>query len=65
MFDENSKRLAVANRITGKTSLYDFPTPSPQAHRPVGAAVKPGVPDFYKGRLVVPCGHAGLLIERR
>lgn len=66
MFDENSKRLAVANRITGKTSLYDFSdAKAPKLIGRWALPSNPGIPDFYKGRLVVPCGHAGLLIERR
>ena len=66
MFDENSKRLAVANRITGKTSLYDFSdAKAPKLIGRWALPSNPGVPDFYKGRLVVPCGYAGLLIERR
>ena len=66
MFDESSGRLAVANRITGKTSLYDFSdAKSPRLLGRWALPSNPGVPDFYRGRLVVPCGYAGLLVERR
>lgn len=64
MYDEYSKKLAVANRVHGVVGVYDFSEPgNPKLLGKYKMPSNAGVPDFYKGRVLVPCGYAGLMIQ--
>ena len=64
-FDRATKRLAVTSRIDRRLAVYDFSDPS--APRPLfGAAIsgEPGLAAFHGGKMVVPAGFQGLLLQR-
>ncbi len=64
-FDENSGRLAVANRMFQICRLYDFSSKdSPKFLKKFDMKSHPNVPAFWKGKLVLPCGYSGLLLEK-
>ncbi len=64
-FDENSGRLAVANRIFQVCRLYDFSSKdSPKFIKKFDMKSHPNVPSFWRGKLVLPCGYSGLLLEK-
>ena len=65
MYDENSKRLAVTNRIFSNLGIYDFSdSENPKCLKKLLLPSNAGTPDFYKGRVVLPCGYAGILVEK-
>ena len=66
-FDEKTKRLVVANRASGKVSIYDFSdVENPKRMRSFSVNANPSVADFTTdGRIVLPCGYAGALVERK
>lgn len=66
-FDEKTKRLVVANRASGKVSVYDFSdVENPKRMRSFTVNANPSVADFTSdGRIVLPCGYAGALVERK
>ncbi len=66
-FDEKTKRLVVANRASGKVSIYDFSdAKNPKRTRSFVVDGNPSVADFTEdGRVVLPCGYAGVLVERK
>ena len=64
-FDSATKRLAVTSRIDRRFAVYDFADPS--APRPLfGAAIsgEPGLAAFHEGKVVIPAGFQGLLLQR-
>ena len=61
----DGRRVVLTSRIARQASLYDFSDPA----RPVakGAWSFSGNPDqavFHRGRVVIPCGYEGLLLQR-
>ena len=64
MWDGGDK-LAITARISKQIGLYDIK--DIKAPKLLWTETVPGNPDtalFWKGRLVVPCGYQGLLIEK-
>jgi hypothetical protein len=59
-------RVAITSRINREVAMYDFSNPDKPvlqwAHRISG---NPDTPAFHKGRLVIPAGHQGVLLEKR
>ena len=64
-FDSATKRLVVTSRIDRNLAVYDFSEPSNP--RPLfGAAIsgEPGLAAFHDGKVVVPAGYQGLLLQK-
>ena len=64
--DPGSGRVAVANRMFKNCHIYDFSDrANPKLLKRVQLNANPNVPAFWKGRVVLPCGYSGLLLEKR
>ena len=64
-YDPESKRLAVANRMYGVCRLYDFSdAANPKFLKKYELSSNPHVPVFWRGKLLIPGGYAGLLLEK-
>lgn len=58
--------VAVLNRLSRRCGVYDFSDPArPRVLREYAFKNHPNAPAFWRGRLVVPGGYAGLLVEAR
>lgn len=63
--DRSTGKVAVANRMFRNCHTYDFSDRrNPRLLKKVGLHANPFVPAFWKGRVVLPCGYSGLLLER-
>lgn len=63
-YDPATGRLAVLNRIFRNLRIYDFSdkaNPKLLKHLPLHSS--PYAPTFWKGRVVLPGGYSGLLLE--
>ena len=61
----DGRLVAFTTRINRVASLYDFADPSHPV--PKAAWTLSGNPDlaaFHKGRVIIPCGYQGLLLQR-
>lgn len=59
--------LAVSSRSRGTVQVFDMPSPEkviPVTERHFQLSGCPETVDFWRGRLVIPAGHQGLLLER-
>lgn len=64
--DESSRRVAIANRMFKNIKIYDFSNrENPKLLKSAELHANPNVPAFWKGRVVLPGGYSGLLLERR
>jgi len=64
-FDPSSGKLAVANKMFNVCRTYDFSDPeNPKLLKKYNLKSHPNVPAFWRGRMVLPGGHSGLLIEK-
>ena len=60
------KRVVLTNRIRRMIGLWDFSNPQhPKFIRQWKVSGNPDVAAFYKGRIIVPCGHQGVLMQKR
>ena len=62
----DGRLVAVTSRIYRRASLFDFSDPL----KPVAAGAwsfsgNPGLAAFHGGRVVIPCGYEGLLLQRQ
>lgn len=63
--DAKTAKVAVANRMFMNCRTYDFSDKdNPEALRTWQLKSHPNVPAFWNGKLVLPCGYAGLLLEK-
>lgn len=64
--DPESGRVAVANRMFKNCRIYDFSDrANPRLLKKMELNANPNVPAFWKGRVVLPCGYSGLLLEKQ
>jgi hypothetical protein len=64
-YDSNSRKLAIVNRMFKNLHIYDFTDPAhPKLLKriPLSSNVYP--PVFWQGRVVLPGGYSGLLLEK-
>lgn len=62
--DQATRRVAIANRIFKNIRIYDFSDrENPKLLKSVALNANPNVPAFWKGRVVLPGGYSGLLLE--
>lgn len=65
-YDVESGRLSVANRMYRVCRVYDFSDgKNPTLLDKYELKSHPNVPAFWRGRLVLPCGYSGLLLESK
>lgn len=63
--DQSTGRVAVANRMFKNCRIYDFSDRAkPRLLKKIELNANPNVPAFWKGRVVLPCGYSGLLLEK-
>lgn len=63
--DAATHRVAIANRMFKNVKVYDFSDRyNPRLLKSVELRANPNVPAFWKGRVVLPGGYSGLLLER-
>lgn len=63
--DKSTGKVAVANRMFKNIRIYDFSDrDSPKLLKTIALNANPFVPAFWRGRVVLPCGYSGLLLER-
>ena len=63
--DPNGTRVVKTCRINREVALYDFA----DADKPVlvkhwKVAGNPDIAQFHKGKVVIPCGHQGVLLQK-
>lgn len=64
-YDETSKKLAVLNRMFYICRTYDFSDANnPKLLNKYDMKSPANVPTFWKGKLLLPGGYAGLLMEK-
>lgn len=64
-YDAATGRLAVMNRIFRNLRIYDFSDKaSPTLLKHLDLNSHPYAPTFWKGRVVLPGGYSGLLLEK-
>jgi hypothetical protein len=64
-YDPESGRLAVMNRIFKNVRIYDFSDPAkPRLLKHHRLNSNPYAPAFWKGRVLLPGGYSGLLLEQ-
>ena len=57
--------VLLTNRSARKVSVWDFSAPSkPKLLRKYSLSGNPDIGAFFQGRVVIPAGHQGLLLER-
>jgi len=63
--DQLTSKVAVANRMFKNCHIYDFfDKANPKLLRKIELNANPNVPAFWNGRVVLPCGYSGLLLEK-
>ncbi|MBX3739401.1 MAG: hypothetical protein KF712_00315 [Akkermansiaceae bacterium] len=63
--DPESGKLAVVNRMAKNLHIYDFTDKaSPRLLKRIPLNSNANPPAFWKGRVVVPAGYSGLLVEK-
>lgn len=63
--DRATGKVAVANRMFKNCHTYDFSDmDNPRPLKRLALKANPFVPAFWKGRVVLPCGYSGLLLEK-
>jgi hypothetical protein len=63
--DESTSRVAIANRMFKNIRVYDFSDREhPNLLKSAELNANPNVPAFWKGRVVLPGGYSGLLLEQ-
>ena len=56
--------VAVTSRNTGKFAVYDFSDQdNPKLLRAYELSGNPDLAAFWRGRVIVPAGHQGLIME--
>lgn len=64
-YDNDSKQLAVVNRIFKNLRTYDFADKDhPKPLKQIELRSNAYVPTFWNGRVVLPGGYSGLLLEK-
>jgi hypothetical protein len=64
--DQKTGKVAVANRMFKNCHIYDFSDKAnPKLLKRIELNANPNVPAFWKGRVVLPCGYSGLLLEKQ
>lgn len=62
---DGGRHVAVSNRICKNCRVYDFSDEnSPKLLSSHLLTANPDMPAFWRGRLLLPCGYAGLLLEK-
>ncbi len=62
---DGKKRVAVSNRICKNCRVYDFSDENaPKLLNSYLLTTNPDMPTFWRGKLLLPCGYAGLLLEK-
>lgn len=58
-------RIVLCNRIRRTASLHDFSDPShPKLLKKWTFSGNPDTPVFHRGRLLIPCGYQGVLMQK-
>jgi len=64
-YDPASGKVAVVNRMFKNLRLYDFTDKAnPKLLKRISLESNPNPPVFWKGRVVLPGGYSGLLLEK-
>jgi hypothetical protein len=64
--DQVTGKVAVANRMFKNCHIYDFSEKeNPKLIKKIELNANPNVPAFWNGRVVLPCGYSGLLLEKK
>lgn len=64
-YDPESGKLALLNRIFKIVYIFDFSDPDhPSPLKTIHLDSNPYAPTFWKGRVVLPGGYSGLLLEK-
>jgi len=64
-YDSGTGKLAVLNRTHKNLRIYDFTNKAaPQLLKHLKLNSNPYAPSFWKGRVLLPGGYAGLLLEK-
>ncbi|MCX6898776.1 MAG: hypothetical protein NT105_08765 [Verrucomicrobia bacterium] len=64
--DQVTGKVAVANRMFKNCHIYDFSDKAnPKLLKKIELNANPNVPAFWNGRVVLPCGYSGLLLEKQ
>lgn len=62
---DGAEKLAITNRVDQSINLYDMTDDSkPVSLLAESTSGQPEMPIFHEGRLIVPCGYQGLLIQK-
>lgn len=57
--------VVLTGRSTRKIAVFDFADPEkPVLSRAYSVSGNPDIAAFHKGRVIVPCGHQGILLEK-
>ena len=60
----DGRLVAMTSRNTGKFAVYDFSDPdNPKLLRAYELSGNPDLAAFWRGRVIVPAGHQGLIME--
>ena len=63
--DPNGTRVVKTCRINREVALYDFADPEkPQFLKHWKVSGNPDIAAFYKGKVIIPCGHQGVLLQK-
>ena len=58
-------RIVMCNRINRSATLHDFSDPShPRQLKSWKFSGNPDIPVFHKGRVLIPCGYQGVLMQK-
>ena len=61
----DGRRVALTGRSTRRLAVFDFKDPDhPVLSRAYKVSGNPDLAAFHNGKVVVPCGHQGVLLER-
>ncbi|MBQ7189990.1 MAG: hypothetical protein IJR99_11305 [Kiritimatiellae bacterium] len=63
--DPNGTRVVKTCRINREVALYDFADPeNPVFLKRWKVSGNPDIATFWKGKVVIPCGHQGVLLQK-
>ena len=63
--DPNGTRVVKTCRINREVALYDFADPDkPVLVKHWKVSGNPDIAQFHKGKVVIPCGHQGVLLQK-
>ena len=63
--DPNGTRVVKTCRIKREVALYDFADPEkPLFLKHWKVSGNPDIAQFHKGKVIIPCGHQGVLLQK-